>query len=84
MNTANYHQRPPSAMSASSQHSSLHHNKSMNQLEVVSAKKNGVSLKVIQNELIELYLMLKNRGNREEKSETEIHRLSKMEIGALI
>ena len=71
-------------MSASSQHSSLHHNKSMNQLEVISGKKNGVSLKVIQNELIELYLMLKNRGNREDKRETEMHRLSKMEIGALI
>jgi hypothetical protein len=56
----------------------------MNQLEVVSGKKNGVSLKVIQNELIELYLMLKNRGNREDKRETEMHRLSKMEIGALI
>ena len=80
MNIA-YHQRPPSA---SSQHSSLNHNRSMNQLEIVSERKTVVSLKVIQNELIDLYLIVKNRGNKEDKRETEMHRLSKMEIGALI
>ena len=66
----------------------------MNQLEVVGGRKvekhqqSGLSLKVIQNELIELYMMVKSRPNRDEdkgeRRATEIHRLSKMEIGALI
>ena len=51
-------------------------------------QQSGLSLKVIQNELIELYMMVKSRPNRDEdkgeRRATEIHRLSKMEIGALI